>query len=68
MNWRDSIWVQDSGTPKRSTQCLVPYSENMGYASNPRRFRYLYIAKLCESLGLVLNLKMNLESICSEVF
>ncbi len=24
--------------PKRSTQCLVPYSENKGYASNPRRF------------------------------
>ncbi len=23
--------------PKRSTQCLVPYSENKGYASNPRR-------------------------------
>ncbi len=26
--------------PKRAkaTQCLVPYSENKGYASNPRRF------------------------------
>ncbi len=44
MNWRDSIWVQDSVTRRRSqsvlkaTQCLVPYSENKGYASNPRRF------------------------------
>ncbi len=26
--------------PKRqATQCLVPYSENKGYASNPRRFQ-----------------------------
>ncbi len=24
--------------PKRSTQCRVTYSENKGYASNPRRF------------------------------
>ncbi len=43
MNWRDSIWVQDSVTRRRSrsvkaTQRLVPYSENKGYASNPRRF------------------------------
>ncbi len=26
--------------PKRSTQCIVRYSENKGYASNPRRFLY----------------------------
>ncbi len=42
MNWRDSIWVFRLGPqwafPKRSAQCLVPYSENKGYASNPRRF------------------------------
>ncbi len=42
MNWRDSIWVQTSVTQwaftMRSTQRLVPYSENKGYASNPRRF------------------------------
>ncbi len=25
--------------PKRPTQCLVPYSENKGYARNPRRSR-----------------------------
>ncbi len=40
MNWRDSIWVQTSvmqwAFPMRSTQRLVPYSENKGYASNPR--------------------------------
>ncbi len=46
MNWRDSIWVQDSVTRRRSrsvkaTQRLVPYSENKGYASNPRRFHSL---------------------------
>ncbi len=44
MNWRDSIWVFRLGPqwafPKRSAQCLVPYSENKGYASNPRRFYY----------------------------
>ncbi len=46
MNWRDSIRVQTSVTqeafPKREklTQRLVPYSENKGYASNPRRFQH----------------------------
>ncbi len=48
MNWRDSIWVQTSVTqwafPMRSTQRLVPYSENKGYASNPRRFFCIHIA------------------------
>ncbi len=51
MNWRDSIWVFRLGPqwafPKRSAQCLVPYSENKGYASNPRRFfhfvHYLFV-------------------------
>ncbi len=42
MNWRDSIWAQTWSRGRRSrsvsTQCLVPYSENKGYASNPRRF------------------------------
>ncbi len=42
MNWRDSIWVQTRSRSGRSrsvsTQCLVPYSENKGYANNPRRF------------------------------
>ncbi len=46
MNWRDSIWVQTLVTqgafPMRSTQHLVPYSENKGYASNPRRFLDLF--------------------------
>ncbi len=27
--------------PMRSTQRLVPYSENKGYASNPRHFQVL---------------------------
>ncbi len=52
MNWRDSIWVQTRSRSRRSrcikaTQRLVPYSENKGYASNPRRFDglvYLLIA------------------------
>ncbi len=45
MNWRDSIWAQTrsrgrgSWCVKLATQRLVPYSENKGYASNPRRFR-----------------------------
>ncbi len=45
MNWRDSIWAQTRSRGRRSrcvklaTQRLVPYSENKGYASNPRRFR-----------------------------
>ncbi len=44
MNWRDSIWAQTRSRGRRSrcvklaTQRLVPYSENKGYASNPRRF------------------------------
>ncbi len=44
MNWRDSIWAQTRSRGRRSrcvklaTQPLVPYSENKGYASNPRRF------------------------------
>ncbi len=42
INWRDSIEASDIGHagvfPMRSTQRLVPYSENKGYASNPRRF------------------------------
>ncbi len=44
INWRDSIGLQTIGTPRgvpkarRLTQRLVPYSENKGYASNPRRF------------------------------
>ncbi len=44
MNWRDSMGFQTSVTqeafPKREklTQRLLPYSENKGYASNPRRF------------------------------
>ncbi len=45
MNWRDSIRASDNRHiqgrfPKREklTQRLVPYSENKGYASNPRRF------------------------------
>ncbi len=29
---------------------------------------YLCVAKLCESLGLAVNLKVKLESICAEVF
>ncbi len=46
MNWRDSIWVSDSVTQwafpmRKATQCLVPYSENKGYASNPRRFEII---------------------------
>ncbi len=45
MNWRDSIEASDIGHagafPMRSTQRLVPYSENKGYASNPRRFALL---------------------------
>ncbi len=45
MNWRDSIWAQTRSRGRRSrsvsTQCLVPYSENKGYASNPRRFLLL---------------------------
>ncbi len=46
MNWRDSIWVQTRSRSGRSrsvkaTQRLVPYSENKGYASNPRRFQVL---------------------------
>ncbi len=46
MNWRDSIWAQTRSRGRRSrcvklaTQRLVPYSENKGYASNPRRFRF----------------------------
>ncbi len=44
MNWRDSIWVQTSVTqwafPMRSTQHLIPYSENKGYMSNPSKFAY----------------------------
>ncbi len=44
MNWHDSIWVQTRSRSGRSrsvsTQCLVPYSENKGYASNPRRFKH----------------------------
>ncbi len=47
MNWRDSIWVQTSVSqwafPMRSMQRLVPYSENKGYASNPRRFSKIVI-------------------------
>ncbi len=46
MNWRDSIWVFRLGPqwafPKRSAQCLGPYSENKGYASNPRRFIFVW--------------------------
>ncbi len=44
MNWRDSIWAQTRSRGRRSrcvklaTQRLVPYSENKGYASNPRCF------------------------------
>ncbi len=44
MNWRDSIWAQTRSRGRRSrcvklaTQRLIPYSENKGYASNPRRF------------------------------
>ncbi len=50
MNWRDSIWVQTRSRSGRSrsvsTQCLVPYSENKGYASNPRCFeRRRYFGK-----------------------
>ncbi len=29
---------------------------------------YLWVAKVCESLGLAVNLKVKLESICAEVF
>ncbi len=29
---------------------------------------YLCVAKVCESLGLAVNLKVKLESICAEVF
>ncbi len=44
MNWRDFIWAQTRSHGRRfrcvklATQRLVPYSENKGYASNPRRF------------------------------
>ncbi len=52
MNWRDSIWAQIRSRGRRSrcvklaTQRLVPYSENKGYASNPRRFLLLYIFRM----------------------
>ncbi len=40
----------------KATQRLVPYSENKGYASNPRRFRYAQAAtvpfRATETLGL----------------
>ncbi len=45
MNWRDYIWAQTRSRGRRSRcvklamQRLVPYSENKGYASNPRRFQ-----------------------------
>ncbi len=47
MNWRDSIGFQTSSRKRRSQsvksmQRLVPYSENKGYASNPRRFLDLF--------------------------
>ncbi len=47
MNWHDSIWVRTSVTqeafPKRKPQRLVSYSENKGYASNPRRFNVIIV-------------------------
>ncbi len=51
MNWRDSIWVQTRSRSGRSrcikaTQRLVPYSENKGYASNPRHFLSFFCVQL----------------------
>ncbi len=53
MNWRDSIGASDighaGGVPKAwSTQRLIPYSENKGYASKPRRF----LCAMCSHVNL----------------
>ncbi len=58
MNWRDSIWVQTSvaqwAFPMRSTQRLVPYSENKGYVSNPRHF-LIHSRIACNAIQKVLH-------------
>ncbi len=62
MNWRDSIWVQTRSRGRRSqsvqaTQCLVPYLENKGYASNPRRFCFFFGLSQNVFIFYYLNLK-----------
>ncbi len=38
------------------------------YSGKLSNIAYLWVAKLCESLELAVNLKVKLESICAEVF
>ncbi len=38
------------------------------YSGKWSNITYLWVAKVCESLGLAVNLKVKLESICSEMF
>ncbi len=38
------------------------------YSGKWSNIAYLWVAKVCESLGLAVNLKVKLESICAEVF
>ncbi len=65
MNWRDSIWVQTQSRSGRSrcvkaTQRLVPYSENKGYASNPRCFQLA----LVDTWPDCCYLQLHIQSVC----
>ncbi len=44
------------------------YSLSFIYSGKLSNIAYLWVAKVCESLGLAVNLKVKLESICAEVF
>ncbi len=44
------------------------FSLSLIYSGKLSNIAYLWVAKVCESLGLAVHLKVKLESICAEVF
>ncbi len=44
------------------------FSLSFIYSGKWSNIAYLWVAKVCESFGLAVNLKVKLESICAEVF
>ncbi len=44
------------------------FSLSFIYSGKWSNIAYLWVVKVCESLGLAVNLKVKLESICAEVF
>ncbi len=53
--------------PNQTNETQI-FSMSFIYSGKWSNIAYLWVAKVCESLGLAVNLKVKLESICAEVF